>query len=132
MKARSIGVAALLFLMSAAFTTTAQELPNPVIRLLPASKQCAVKLLVAEHDNSTVEVRFYSAEGLIANDEIDGSRISNGFLKSYNFQKLHEKAFWMSVRTNTTSVVYKITRSGDSVEARLEEATYTYPVVAAR
>jgi hypothetical protein len=132
MKARSFGMAGLIFLLTTAFNTNAQEISNPVIKVLPSIKEGSVRLLVAEHDKSQVDVQFFSSDRTIATDKIDASKTHNGFMKSYDFNSLHEKSFWMAVKTNTTTVVYKITRGKTGVDAQLQEATYTYPMVASR
>jgi len=115
-----------------AFVGQAQDIASTVIKVLPAQKGDAIKLLVTNNDGSAVQVRFHSDQGPIADDRITGSRAGDGFLKRYSFEQLDEQSFWMTIRTETTSSLYKITRSDDGVDARLEEVTHTFPVVAAR
>jgi hypothetical protein len=133
MKTRSIAVAGLIFLLSAAsFPGNAQESSSPVIKVLPTAATDALKLLVTQDEGTDVEVNFYDEHGSIAHDEISAEKGGNGFLKRYDFQKLpKDAAFWMSVKTSNTSVVFRITRSSDRLDAQLTETTHTYPVIVA-
>ena len=133
MKTRSIAVAGLIFLLSAAsLPANAQESSSPVIKVLPTAAPHAIKLLVTQQEGTDVEVKFYDEEGSIAQDEIRAQKGGNGFLKRYDFQKLpKDAAFWMSVKTSNTAVVYRITRSSDRLDAQLTETTHKYPVIVA-
>jgi hypothetical protein len=135
MKTRSIVVAGLVFLLcAAALPASSQESSSAVIKVLPTTAHNAIKLLVTQDEGADVEVKFYDEQGSIAQDEIRGNKVGNGFLKRYDFKKLPKNAaFWMSVKTSNTAVVFRITSSSDRLDAQLTEATHKYPfVVAAR
>jgi hypothetical protein len=133
MKTRSIVVAGLVFLLSAAtLPAMSQESSSAVIKVLPTVAHNAIKLLVTQDEGGDVEVKFYDEQGPIAQDEIRGKKVGNGFLKRYDFEKLPKNAtFWMSVKTSNTAVVFRITRSSDRLDAQLAESTHKYPVVVA-
>jgi hypothetical protein len=132
MKTGSLVAAGFIILLGVAFTAQGQDKEAPVIKVLPASQSDAVKLLVTQNSGNDVQVSFHTEQGSIADDRISGKRAGDGFLKRYSFEKLDEQAFWMTIRTETTSSLYKITRNGEKVDARLEEITHTFPVVASR
>ena len=117
---------------AASLPGSAQESSSPVIKVLPTAAPDALKLLVTQDEGTDVQVKFYDEQGSIAHDEITAEKGGTGFLKRYDFQKLpKDAAFWMSVKTSNTAVVFRITRSSDRLDAQLTETTHTYPVIVA-
>lgn len=130
MKTRSWFGAGVFFLLFTVVAAHAQEL-MPVAKVLPTNGKGVIKLLVADNPGSSVVVKFYNEEGLIASDAIQG-KDARGFIKKYDLSRLFFRNFWMEVTTESASFKYAITKTGDEVLAELRESTHTYPVIAAR
>jgi len=82
MKTKSIVVAGIIFLLSAAaLPGIAQESSEPVIKVLATAAPDAIKLLVTQEEGTDVEVEFYDEQGSIAQDEIRAKKVGSGFLK---------------------------------------------------
>ncbi len=131
MKTKSTIVAGLVVLLSTVFFASSAQSTNPAIKVLPTTKEGIVKLLVVGASDESVDVRFYSDEGLVKSDAIKLS--AEGFNKKYDVRQIMDRGFMMEVNAAGTSVTYKLLRSkAGRLIPHLVKTTYTYPLVASK
>jgi hypothetical protein len=128
MKTKSTIVAGLIVLLSTVFFASNAQSTNPTIKVLPTSKEGIVKLLVVGAGNESVDIEFYSEDGLVQSDAVKST--DSGFNKKYDVRNVMNRGFSMEVTTAGTSVLYKMTKSGNKLTPILVKTTYTYPLVA--
>lgn len=129
MKTKSIIVAGLVVLLSTVFFASNAQSTNPTIKVLPTTSEGILKLLVVGAADQAVNVEFYTDEGLVLSDAIRSTE--SGFNKRYDIRKIMERGFSMEVKTEGTSVIYKLAKSDSKkLTPILVKTTYTYPLVA--
>jgi hypothetical protein len=130
MKKKSTIVAGLVVLLSTVFFASNAQSTNPVIKVLPTTKEGVVKLLVVGAGEESVDVQFYSEDGLVQSDAVKATQ--SGFNKKYDVRKIMNRGFSMEVTTAGTSVTYKLIRDHSKLTPILVKTTYTYPLVASK
>jgi hypothetical protein len=128
MKIKNTLVAGLVVLLTTVFSASSAQSTNPAIKVLPTTKEGIVKLLVVGATDESVDVKFYSDEGLVESDAIKSE--TQGFNKRYDVRKIMDKGFMMEVTAAGTSVTYKLARAHGKLQPYLVKTTYTYPIVA--
>lgn len=129
MKTKSTIVAGLIVLLSTVFFASNAQSTNPDIRVLPTTNEGIVKLIVVGAEDQAVNVEFYTEEGLVLADAVKSGE--KGFNKRYDIRKIMSKGFSMEVKTDGTSVTYKMAKAGNKkLMPILVKTTYTYPLVA--
>ncbi|HZY79316.1 MAG TPA: hypothetical protein VFE50_07335 [Cyclobacteriaceae bacterium] len=129
MKTKSIIVAGLVVLLSTVFFASNAQSTHPTIKVLPTTKEGIVKLLVVGTSNESVDVQFYTEDGLVQSDVVKGP--DAGFNKKYDVRKIMNSGFFaMEVKTAGTSVTYRLTRDRSKLTPVLVKTTNTYPLVA--
>jgi len=128
MKTRSTIGAGLVVLLSTVFFASNAQSTNPTIKVLPTTKEGVVKLLVVGTSNESVDIEFYSEDGLVQSDAVKST--DAGFNKKYDVRKIMNRGFSMEVKTAGTSVTYKLVRDRSKLTPVLVKTTYNYPLVA--
>jgi hypothetical protein len=129
MKTKSTIVAGLIVLLSTVFFASSAQSTNPIIRVLPTTSEGIVKLIVVGAEDQAVNVEFYTEEGLVHADAVKSGE--KGFNKRYDIRKIMSRGFSMEVRTDGTSVIYKMAKADNKkLTPILVKTTYTYPLVA--
>lgn len=129
MKTRLSIIAGLVVAMSAiAVVSNAQS--SATIKVLPTTKEGIVKLLVVGAPEETVQVKFYSIDGLVETDAVKAT--GNGFNKKYDVRRIMARDFSMEVTSGGSTVTYTLTKSGSKLTPFLVKESYTYPLVASK
>jgi hypothetical protein len=129
MKTKSTIVAGLVVLLSTVFFASNAQSTNPIIRVLPTTSEGIVKLIVVGAEDQPVNVEFYTEEGLVLAEDVKSGE--KGFNKRYDIRKIMNLGFSMEVRTDGTSVTYKLAKDDHKkLTPILVKTTYTYPLVA--
>lgn len=129
MKTKSTIAAGLFVLLSTVFFASNAQSTNPTIKVLPTTSEGILKLIVVGATDQAVNVEFYTDEGLVLSDAIRSG--SAGFNKRYDIRRIMDSNFSMEVKTDGTSVIYKLAKAGNrKLTPILVKTTYTYPLVA--
>lgn len=131
MKTKSTVVASLVVLLSTVFFASNAQSTNPAIKVLPTTSEGIVKLLVVGAADQQVNVDFYTEEGLVLSDAVTSGE--KGFNKRYDVRQIMNRGFSMEVKTEGTSVTYKLAKAGNKkLTPILVRSTHTYPLVASK
>lgn len=128
MKTTSIISAGLVVLLSTVFFAGSAQSINPEIKVLPTTKDGVVKLLVVGASNESVDVKFFTSDGLLDSDAIKSSE--EGFNKKYDLRRVIGTNLSMEITAAGTSVTYKLAKDKGRTIPYLVKTTYTYPMVA--
>jgi hypothetical protein len=137
MKTQSIILAGLLMIF--ATVAQAQEINEPAVKILPTSESGILKVIYAYNTGQSVQVKFFTDDGVLFSDAIKAKAFKNGFSKKYDLRNIatnnvESKPFFVEVSTETMSVIYRLADSedGKGLVPVIENATYRYPAVASR
>jgi hypothetical protein len=130
MKTRLI-IASVALLMFFTVNVNAQIGDEANIKILP-SKAGILKVHYAMAVNESITVKFFTKDGLISTDRIEGA-YENGLMKRYDIKNINAKDYWVEVSSPKLTVTYHVVPSKDkqTFTSHLEKTTYNYPVVAA-
>ena len=105
---------AIVVLLTATFSTFAQNKNEVEVKVLPSLEKGFIKVLVVTDNVSDIEVKFYNPEGLFTIDKISKNSYQKGFLKKYDVHRVHDgEAFWIDVTAEGFEATYKVTGSKD-------------------
>jgi hypothetical protein len=133
MKTKIFIVAATIVMLAALFTSVqAQSLNEPIIKILPSNQPGLLKILYVHDTDRSVDVKFYSNEGLIASDRIKGGTFKKGFLKRYDVSRINSEKFRIEISDESRSLWYTVIGADDdkTFTCVYERSTYPQPVVA--
>ncbi len=110
MKIRNLVIILLAFTSA---TTFAQN--NEVVRILP-SEEGMVRLLITEHKNEPVIVKFKKGNQVISKDKIRTANKENGFIKLYDINNLYAGEYQLEVLNAGKITTYNFsTKNGQPV-----------------
>ncbi|MEQ8928050.1 MAG: hypothetical protein RLO81_19690 [Fulvivirga sp.] len=91
----------------------AQTSTSVTARILPHNEKGFVRLLITDHNNKPVVVRFKSGNTLISKNKINTSKKEEGFTKLYDIRNLKEGNYTLEIENNDEVITYNFTTDGD-------------------
>ncbi|QSE97010.1 sialidase domain-containing protein [Fulvivirga lutea] len=91
----------------------AQSSTTAKARILPHNEEGFVRLLITDHNNEPVVVKFKSGNTLISKNKINTSNKDNGFIKLYDIRNLRNGDYTLEIENNGTVITYNFTTDGN-------------------
>ena len=114
MKRTTLATLAIATLISFASFASDPIGKSSTVKILP-TKAGMVKVLYVNDHEKKVNVKITGQEGLVINDKVKLTEDDNGFLRSYNLEKLEPGTYWIEISDSSMAVKYQVTYQNNQI-----------------